>query len=315
MKKKLLMLLLIAVTAVCLVLGISACSNGGDEPEPVIGTEGLEYELSDDGTYYIVTSIGSAEGNDITVSSEYNGKPVKEIGYQAFNSCHSLTSVIIPNSVTYIDDWAFGWCISLESITIPNSVTSIGVNAFFGCDSLEFNEYDNAKYLGNDQNPYVALIEAKNSNITSCNINENTKVMADEAFYRCSSLESITIPNGVTSIGNWAFASCASLESMAIPNSVTTIGWFAFRNCRSLTSIIIPNSVTYIGAYAFDDCNSLTSITIPNSVISIGDRAFRNCSSLETVYYTGSEAQWNSIDIGEDNTDLTEANIVFNYEG
>jgi hypothetical protein len=84
-------------------------------------------------------------------------------------------------------------------------------------------------------------------------------------------VESIILPNSVTSIGERAFVGCSSLTSITIPNSVTSIGVEAFAYCSGLTSITIPNSVTTIGNYAFYSCSSLTSITIPNSVTSIGD--------------------------------------------
>ncbi len=98
-----------------------------------------------------------------------------------------------------------------------------------------------------------------------------------------SSIKSVTIGNGVTSIGYGAFSGCTSLNSITIPDSVTSIGDYAFENCDSLTSITIPNSVTSIGDYAFIYCTDLTSITIPNSVVSIGDGVFSSCTSLENV--------------------------------
>ncbi len=104
-----------------------------------------------------------------------------------------------------------------------------------------------------------------------------------KAFYWCSGLTSITIPNSVTSIGSWAFSACSSLTSITIPNSVTSIGDCAFWDCFGLTSIAIPNSVTSIGYYAFAYCSGLTSITIPNSVTSIGDWAFEGCSGLTSI--------------------------------
>ena len=105
----------------------------------------------------------------------------------------------------------------------------------------------------------------------------------DYAFYECSSLTSVTIPNSVTTIGEWAFGSCERLTSVTIPNSVTSIGEGVFSGCNSLTSVTIPNSVTSIGQDAFWGCSSLTSVTIPNSVTSIGEGAFLDCNSLTSV--------------------------------
>ena len=107
--------------------------------------------------------------------------------------------------------------------------------------------------------------------------------IGDRAFYGCSSLTSVTLPNSVTSIGDYAFFGCSGLTSIEIPNSVTSIGYDAFEHCSGLTSVTIPNSVTSIGDYAFYGCSSLTSVTLPNSVTSIGDRAFYGCSSLTSV--------------------------------
>jgi hypothetical protein len=103
------------------------------------------------------------------------------------------------------------------------------------------------------------------------------------AFRNCASLTSITIPDGVTSIGNFAFSNCTSLTSITIPDSVTSIGDYAFHGCTSLTSITIPDSVTSIGDYTFYECTNLTSITIPDSVTSIGYRAFHECTNLTSI--------------------------------
>ena len=134
------------------------------------------------------------------------------------------------------------------------------------------------------------------------------------AFFGCSSLTSITIPSTVRSIGNQAFFSCRSLTSITIPDSVTSIGMQAFSYCSGLTSITIPDSVTSIRYSAFAGCSGLISITIPDSVTSIGNRSFYGCTSLKTVNFTGTEAQWNAIEIGTDgNTPLTSATINYNY--
>ena len=121
---------------------------------------------------------------------------------------------------------------------------------------------------------------------SSINVNEveySVTIIGDEAFYGCSGLTSITIPNSVTSIRDYAFWCCSSLTSITIPNTVTSIGERAFQECSSLTSVTIPNSVTSIGEWAFYNCSGLTSVTIPNSVTSIGGGAFLNCSGLTSV--------------------------------
>ena len=123
----------------------------------------------------------------------------------------------------------------------------------------------------------------KCSSISSITIPNSVTSIGNSAFSGCSSLTSITIPNSVTSIGNDAFSRCSSLTSITIPNSVTSIGSSAFSSCSGLTSVTIPNSVTSIENYAFSRCSSLTSITIPESVMSIGDRTFDGCSALSSI--------------------------------
>lgn len=100
-----------------------------------------------------------------------------------------------------------------------------------------------------------------------------------------------------------------------IPKEATFIGSDAFSCCTRLINITIPNTVTSIKSYAFYNCSSLTEITIPNSVIEIGACAFEKCTSLKDVYFTGTQADWNSITIGTNNGYLTSATIHYNYTG
>ena len=151
-----------------LYIGDVVASSGGkrfrklteEEPEaPIVGTEGLAYTLSDDGTYYICSGIGSATDTDIVIANTYNGLPVGSIGTYAFSDCTNLASVVIPDSITIIGDyafyectslanvvmsrsvidigkWSFNYCTSLTSIVIPKSATIIRYSAFFFCENL-----------------------------------------------------------------------------------------------------------------------------------------------------------------------------------
>ena len=119
-------------------------------------------------------------------------------------------------------------------------------------------------------------------------VKEGTRIICDDAFFKCSSLTSIVISNSVVSIGDNAFKGCNSLSNVVIPNSVTTIEAGAFWDCSSLTSIVIPNSVVSIGGSAFSGCSSLTSTLIPNSVVSIGDSAFEDCRFLLIIRVSSS---------------------------
>ena len=124
--------------------------------------------------------------------------------------------------------------------------------------------------------------------LISISLPQGITSIGESAFYQCANLAYITIPSSATSIGDNAFYSCSSLTSITIPNSVTSIGKNALCRCSNLTSITIPNSVTSIGEGAFQNCSSLASVSIPNSVTSIGDGAFQYCSSLASIYIPNS---------------------------
>ena len=131
-------------------------------------------------------------------------------------------------------------------------------------------------------------------NLQTIIIPDSVTTIGNYAFKGCKGLTSITIPDSVTTIGNYAFTGCSGLTSVTIPDSVTSIGNYAFYGCSGLTSITIPESVTTIDSYAFSNCYGLTSITIPDSVTSIGKQAFYNCISLTSIIIPESVTTINS---------------------
>ena len=139
-------------------------------------------------------------------------------------------------------------------------------------------------------------------------IRKGVKVIGNNAFGLCTSINSIEIPNSVTNIGECAFSSCESLTSINIPNSVASIGEGTFDFCCSLTSIEIPNSVTNIEGWTFSNCTSLICINIPYGVTNIGECAFGNCISLTSISIPNSVTSIGYLAFGEC-TSLTNINI------
>ena len=223
---------------------------------------------------------------------------VTSIGGGAFFYCSGLTSVTIGNSVTSIEAHTFNGCTGLTSIDIPNSVTSIGYMAFEACRNLYSVTIDEGvSHIDSDafylcSNVTIVVWKAKNCNgynfgkqVKSFTFGNKVEVIPDGI---CSGMriESINIPNTVTSIGSGAFSECRGLTSVTIPNSVTSIGGGAFYYCSGLTFITIPNSVTSIGNDAFACCYGLTSVTnFANTPQEIGSYIFDNVDKSTCVLY------------------------------
>jgi hypothetical protein len=119
--------------------------------------------------------------------------------------------------------------------------------------------------------------------------------ISDNAFGFANNITSAVLPSCITYIGAGAFEGCTSMTSINIPAGVTRIESRTFQQCAALTSIIIPDGVTAIDSHAFSNCSSLESIVIPASVLQLQDSSLAYCSSSMTIYYKGTESQWNAI--------------------
>ncbi len=253
-----------------------------------------------------VTSIGDyAFYNCTGLTSVIIGNSVTSIGESAFynvpNIVYNGTATGSPWGARSINGYVEGYLVYADAkkttllvcssaatdITIPNSVTSIRYNAFRDCTDLSHVVWnvDEYRYIRSlTATPFVYGNDFDiRKQITSFVFGKEVDNIPNCLCNGMSNLTSITIPDGVTSIGQSAFYGCTGLKSVIMGNSVTSIGAYAFRGCTALTSVTIPNSVTSIEEAAFYDCTGLTSITIPNSVTSIERDAFRYCTGLTYI--------------------------------
>jgi len=181
------------------------------------------------------------------------GANVKRIPNNLFFNCFSLKNVYFEEGsvCTYIGEDAFDASEKLTTIEIPDSVTYMGEQSFQFATQLQYNEYENGYYLGNKNNPYVVLVDIEAPGLETFKIHNNTKIIYE----------------------------------------------YVFSGQKKLTKIAIPDEVRFIGKSAFSGCNELKQITMSKNVKFVQSRAFDGCWRLETVYYKGTEADWNKMDI------------------
>ena len=323
----------------CTVCGSVIAQSSIPMLEPA--SEGLEFELNDDGNSYKLVGLGTCTDKFVVIPDTYNGKPVTVIGTDAFDKANKIKSITIPDSITKICYGAFTYCTALTEIIIPDSVTEMEYSAFQFCRGLE------SVTLSKSLTSLNSSVFAYCSSLKTITIPDSVEIISGYAFSGCTSLESVNISStsNLEYIADRAFEECTSLESIFIPYRVSFIHSAAFKKCVSLksievsygnknyksidgnlyeidektlvayavgkedTSFVVPDSVKTIGMWAFAYCESLSSVTIPNSVETIDSYAFTCCSNFSDVYYMGTQEEWEKISIGSvDNSNLINAN-------
>ena len=235
-----------------------------------------------------VTTIGAYAFSDCSSLSRVDCVPTTPptMGYDDAYSAYGQFDNVNADCKIYVPDGTYdayvtadGWAQYKDMIVNPNPTPAVQSQIFYtSTDGAIVEPKDPSGFGAN----IVSNVYENNQGIITFD-GEATSIGAN-AFYDCSGLTSINIPDAVTSIGSNAFYGCSGLTSIEIPDGVTSIENSTFLGCSGLTSIEIPDGVTSIGESAFDSCSSLTSITIPDGVTSIGYRAFSLCSKLASVY-------------------------------
>ena len=241
--KKLLILILSCVLGTT-VFAFVACQDKESEPTSFPPTEGIVYEISDDGTY---ASVVGYQGEDKTVriASTYENVSVTHIGAEAFLNKNEMTAVTIPDGVTHIEDKAFQGCFALTKITVPDSVVYIDFGAFEGCSGLTEMVLPFAgENLDGEENTHFGYIFG-------------AETWEENVEFVPQSLTKVTL-TAATQIKARDFSVCKSLTEIVLPDTLKTIGDAAFYECVKLLKIFIPDSVTYVGGYAFAYCFEVT---------------------------------------------------------
>ncbi len=270
------------------------------------GCFGLRQMVIPDSVTYIGPGAFQSCGNLAAVTLPQGITTIED---GLFANCELLTSITIPQGVTHIDADAFNGCTALTHISIPDSILQIHDDAFGFCDGLQWNEHDTGYYLGNQENPYVALMTAKQPVNGVYQLPEGTKYIHFYLGFDFDSSAQILLPDSLASFGgdglngvfSTEYAGGYYLGSQTNPYLVLVrpVDWSvteftvhpdtkllypgAFSGCTQLTSITLPEELAGIGSNAFNHCTALTTIHLPDSVNYIGSSAFQQCYRLTEI--------------------------------
>lgn len=295
----------VLMLSVCAVPFINPAANS-EAVDSLIEGEWY-YEVLSDNTVKVnrYTGVGDASGN-VVVPATMGGRTVTVIGgktgcsYEgAFRQNDKILSVVVPATVTTIEERAFQDCTSLRQVTGLNSVTSVGYGAFENCNELTSLSVGIGGVVGD-----AAFKNCKS--LTAVDVGASTTTIGSEAFAECTALTAVNFPAGISKIGKRAFSNCDSFTSATIPVTVTDLGEYVYEECDSITTAVInagtdiseglfcgcdnlsavtinSQSIRKIGYNAFKDDYSLKAINVPSSVRTICESAFSGCSGLTNI--------------------------------
>lgn len=203
-------------------------------------------------------------------------KGLTSFGYEVFTNSTALETIEIPENVTDIPSNTFSYCTSLHTVILPETLKTIGHAAFYHCDSLENIKIPaSVEKIAGSMFWYCSSLK---------NVDMRCKATSiEESFYCCTALESVLLPENLTSIIGQCFYECESLKSIIIPSNVTELPSNLFWKCSSLVQATLPNGVTVLPSNLFYGCESLTTINIPTGLTEIQGSAFAGCHLLDNI--------------------------------
>lgn len=263
-----------------------------------------------DGREYTVTSIGNSvfaykKLNKVTLPDT-----IESIGQEAFRDCGTqyMQEITLPGSLKEIGKYAF-WNSTIKGeLVIPDSVTWIGQEAFRATQI-------SGLVISNPNTVYESQVFSWNLNLTSVTLPDGMTSLGGASFlWSCKKLERIDLPESITSIPKSALSGCESLKEIHIPDSVTEIGNSAFYGCSSLTEIVIPEGVKEIPSWGFYKCGDGLCITLPDSIISVHSRAFWDKASEKETYSKSITVKCTSKEVAALVAGIGHQNILLNNE-
>ena len=274
-------------------------------------SQGLEYQLLDDGTYTI-SGAGTFNGQNLIIPRKYNNslvtkikgnafnsksnikkviisKEIREIGQDAFKACTGITQIIMGENVEKIDRAAFCYCYGLKEIALNDKISKIDELTFYSCYGIE------KITIGKNVNTIrkTAFDGCTKWTQTILSAENNNYKLIDNVLYSNDNKSILIVPTGIsgkftvsdniTSIGSTAFAYCSKITEIDFGINTLRLGNKSFASCTGLTSINIGNSIEYIDVDCFHSCTNITNITVGNSVNTIKQAAFCYCQKLTSM--------------------------------
>lgn len=203
-----------------------------------------------------LTSIGAGAFKSTALTEIVIPASVTEIGEGCFWNCPSLQTVAFAegSALTRIPTRFVMGCPELTSVTLPDTLAWVEDFAFAECPKLPMTEYEGCLYLAMWNNPYAILCDTVSEEITEVTIHPDTRHVAGGAFRDCEKLAAATLPEGVVSVGSQAFRRNNALASVQLPSSLRYIGDYAFYACSKELEPILPADLAYIGEGIFEQC-------------------------------------------------------------